>query len=111
MLHALEGIFIDKLPYLFLAPDDRGAIESQLFWQSFFDTLFKFPYTSGWTFKYHVATGNTVLTFAKPSFSKTPRNLSFRILGFSGAIPRKRATYLVIVCFRICLLTFESSCR
>ena len=58
MLHALKGIFIDKLQYLFLAPDDRGAIEPQLFWQSFFDGLFKFPYTSGWTFKYHVAAGN-----------------------------------------------------
>jgi hypothetical protein len=43
----------------------------------------------------------TVLTFSNPNFSKTLRSLSFRILGFSGAMPRKRATYLVMVGFRI----------
>src|SRR5215207_184315 len=53
----------------------------------------------------------TVLTFSNPSFSKTPRSLSFRILGFVGAMPRNRATYLAIVCFRTYLLTFGSSCR
>lgn len=50
----------------------------------------------------------TVLTFSNPSFSKTPRNLSLRILGFVGAIPRKSATYRVIVCFYI---TSEPSTR
>src|SRR5215207_1458033 len=38
----------------------------------------------------------TVLTFANPCFSKNSRSLSFRILGFDGPMPRKRATYLVI---------------
>src|SRR5215207_11239022 len=53
----------------------------------------------------------TVLTFSNPSFSKTPRSLSFRILGFGGAMPRNRATYLVMVRSRISFLTIESSCR
>src|SRR5215207_5137728 len=53
----------------------------------------------------------TVLTFSNPSFSKTPRSLSFRILGFVGAMPRNRATYLVMVRSRISFLTIESSCR
>lgn len=30
----------------------------------------------------------TVLTLSKPSFSKTPRNLLFRMFGLVGAIPR-----------------------
>jgi hypothetical protein len=30
----------------------------------------------------------TVLTFSNPSLSKTPRSLSFRILGFVGAMVR-----------------------
>lgn len=72
MFHAFKGIFVNKVLDLFLASYDRGTRKSEFFRQRFLNTLFQLPYTPGWTFKYHIATGNDSFDIRKTQLLKNP---------------------------------------